>query len=81
MIHGRRPMIPCDCLIRCGDDPRIDDGRADACEPFKVHKAHCEQVERDYQERRSLLRELGFKTDLQALRHLAAMMRVEAKRR
>ena len=75
------PMVPCDCLNECGDDPRIETGKAEACDDFKKRKAHSEQIARDQAEERAILAALGFKTALQALRHLAAMMRIEGRPR
>ena len=80
MIHGKRALMPCDCLNECGDNPRIDSGEVEPCESYKTRKAHCEQIARDQAEERAILAALGFKTALQALRHLAAMMRAAERR-
>ena len=76
----KRALMPCDCLNWCGDDDRVKTGEVEPCETYKARQAHCEQIARDQAEENAILAALGFKTSLQALRHLAAMMRVEARR-
>jgi hypothetical protein len=32
-----QPLPPCDCLTDCGDDPRIDRGKARPCQVYVNH--------------------------------------------
>lgn len=32
-----KPLPPCDCLTDCGDDPRIDRGKARPCQVYINH--------------------------------------------
>ncbi len=70
---------PCDCLIYCGDDPWLQDGRARPCDRKRAaDREIVERLER-HQRTEQLLRELGHLSVLSALQELAAY-RKQSKR-
>lgn len=67
-------MERCDCLIYCGDDPWLKDGRATPC-PAKVKRdAEIDRHTRAYQ----LLASMGYADLLEAMQALQALRSARA---
>jgi len=55
---------PCDCLIWCGDDPWLQDGRATPCAEKKKADAAAARAARRVARTNRLLMELGHPNDV-----------------
>ena len=77
MSDASIPPRPCDCLDRCGDDPRLGRGAVAPCQAAQARRlAYLEAIDREVKVK-SRLAELGFGTDglLEALEELKSFRR------
>jgi len=78
MVQKENP--PCDCLNWCGDDPRLQDGRAEWCQHERERQAR-ETQRREYTDRlHALIDQLGATAQAQRLVTLEASLVAELQR-
>lgn len=65
--------VPCDCLIFCGDDPWLQDGRSVPCATKVARDAALKLHLEEQQQRAQLLKQLGHKDTLPALLELSEL--------
>lgn len=67
---------PCDCLVRCGDDPALREGKAEPCDTRRREQLHLARAARIH----SLLQLMNLADTLEALEQLAVLRGLDIRR-